>query len=85
MLNPWFLTAVEAAFRAGLEILEVYNSAKDMEITYKDDNSPLTVADRRSHEIIHPALKLLGMPILSEEGRSIPYEERKKMGDLLVG
>ena len=49
-----------------------------MEITYKDDDSPLTVADRRSHEIIHRALKLLGMPILSEEGRSIPYVERKK-------
>ena len=71
------ITAVEAAYRAGLEILDVYNSAKDMEITYKDDDSPLTIADRRSHQIIQSALKPLGMPILSEEGRSIPYEQRK--------
>ena len=78
--NLKLITAVEAAYRAGLEILDVYDSASDMEITYKEDDSPLTVADRRSHEIIHPALKPLGIPILSEEGRSIPYEERQKWG-----
>ena len=41
--NLMLITAAEAAYRAGLEILEVYNSATDMEITYKDDDSPLTV------------------------------------------
>lgn len=63
---------------AGTAILEVYNS--DFDVEQKDDKSPLTLADRRSHEIIAAGLASLLdwlLPLLSEEGRSIPYEERK--------
>jgi len=63
---------------AGTAILEVYGS--DFTIEHKDDKSPLTLADSRSHEVIVKALSgLEGMhiPILSEEGKSIPFEERR--------
>ncbi len=63
---------------AGTAILEVYNS--DFAVEQKDDKSPLTLADRRSHEIIACQLASLPacqLPLLSEEGRNISYDERK--------
>ena len=68
---------VEIAREAGRAILEVYGS--EFEVSYKEDSSPLTVADRRSHEIISARLGGLEpvYPVLSEEGRDIPFEERK--------
>jgi len=63
---------------AGTAILEVYGS--DFAVEHKDDRSPLTLADRRSHEVIVKGLTgLEGMhiPILSEEGKSMPFEERR--------
>jgi len=69
--------AIEASIKAGATILEVYNS-KDFEIQLKSDNSPLTLADRRAHEIIVKHLNSTGIPILSEEGKDIPFEERSK-------
>jgi len=64
------------AVEAGNAILEVYKTAFDVEI--KDDNSPLTLADQHSNEIICKGLiKLGGIPILSEEVAQHPYEERK--------
>ncbi len=71
------LTAINAAIEAGKAICEVYNGT-DFQIETKSDNSPLTLADRRSHEIITQRLKDSGLPILSEEGKNIPYEERKQ-------
>jgi len=71
------LTAVAAAIEAGRAILEVYRSS-DFKIEKKADKSPLTLADRRSHEIIIKRLGKLDIPILSEEGRDIPYKERKR-------
>lgn len=68
------LTAVRAAKKAGDAIMEVYNS--DFAVETKEDRSPLTLADRRSHEIISDQLKGCGIPVLSEEGKDIPYEER---------
>jgi len=68
--------ALEASLLAGRAILEVYDS--DFEVRFKDDRSPLTEADRRSHEILVRHLAgTAPIPILSEEGRGIPYEERK--------
>lgn len=65
----------EISFKAGKEILEIYNS--DFGVEHKDDQSPLTEADKKAHNKILEGLKDLGFPILSEEGRSIPFEERK--------
>ena len=66
-----------AAKRAGDEILEVYLG--DIDVTYKEDNSPLTLADKRAHRAILeilPALSRKDIPILSEEGKEIPYKQR---------
>jgi 3'(2'), 5'-bisphosphate nucleotidase len=68
--------AVEAAENACEAILSVYNS-NDFHAESKVDNSPLTLADRKSHVVIEKFLKATGIPILSEEGKEIPYEERK--------
>ncbi|MBN1849672.1 MAG: 3'(2'),5'-bisphosphate nucleotidase CysQ [Deltaproteobacteria bacterium] len=67
--------AVSAVLAAGKEILEVYHTP--FEIMRKDDQSPLTLADKRAHQVIERCLAPLNIPILSEEGRDIPYDERK--------
>jgi 3'(2'), 5'-bisphosphate nucleotidase len=68
--------AKEAATKAGAAILEIYASG-DFGTEIKSDNSPLTLADKAAHKIIVSYLKNTGLPILSEEGSSIGYEERK--------
>jgi len=76
------LTAILAAKRAGEAILDVYDS--DFAVEQKDDKSPLTLADRKSHKIIMDVLEQTvtvnnsTVPILSEEGKEIHYDERKK-------
>ena len=65
-----------AALQAGKAILEVYTSG-DFGIQMKSDQSPLTLADKAAHAIIASQLQETGLPILSEEGSSISYEDRK--------
>lgn len=69
--------SIEASIKAGKAILDVYHS-KDFEVQLKSDNSPLTLADRKAHQIIVSHLKITEIPILSEEGRNIPFEERSQ-------
>ncbi|NNV08173.1 3'(2'),5'-bisphosphate nucleotidase CysQ [Geobacillus sp. C56-T2] len=63
---------------AGKEILQVYENGFDVES--KEDHSPLTLADKKSHEAIVKGLSSLypNIPVLSEEGKSISYETRKE-------
>ena len=77
-LNDHLLTALLASREAGLAILDVYK--QEFDVSYKEDRSPLTLADQRSHDIIvdhltDPSKKSL--PILSEEGKDIPFEQRR--------
>jgi 3'(2'), 5'-bisphosphate nucleotidase len=63
---------------AGTAILTIYNT--EFAVEQKNDKSPLTLADRRSHESIAAGLANLRdmpLPLLSEEGRTIPYGERR--------
>lgn len=69
------LDAVDAAVQAGKVILEVYET--DFGVETKEDNSPLTVADMRSHEIIKARLERHGIPSLSEEGRHADFKTRR--------
>jgi len=73
-----FYPAILAALDAGKAILQIY--ASDFSVEDKKDRSPLTEADRRSHELIKKRLEGISpvYPVLSEEGRDIPYEERGK-------
>lgn len=68
--------AVEASEKASEAILDVYRSG-DFQAEAKGDNSPLTLADKKAHNVISAILKSSNLPILSEEGKSIPFEERK--------
>ena len=65
------------AKEAGNAIMQIYK--QDFEVEYKQDNSPLTLADKKANDIIEDGLNQLSVnfPILSEEGKEIPYEDRK--------
>jgi len=76
------LCSIRAAIEAGDAIMEIYDT--DFSVDYKADNSPLTQADKRAHDIISQHLKEFNIPILSEEGRSIPYEQRKAWDQLWI-
>ncbi len=69
--------AFNAAVRAGAEIMKVYKNRNDYDITVKSDNSPLTAADRVAHNKIKEVLGQTRIPILSEEGREMLYDERR--------
>ncbi|WP_209329368.1 3'(2'),5'-bisphosphate nucleotidase CysQ [Lunatimonas salinarum] len=66
-----------AACAAGKKILEIYEAA-DVEVAYKKDDSPLTKADQAAHHVIMEFLLETGIPVLSEEGKDIPYTERSQ-------
>jgi 3'(2'), 5'-bisphosphate nucleotidase len=74
--------ALAAALAAGREILAVY--ASDFVVETKADDSPLTAADMRAHRVIRDALAPIGLPLLSEEGRQIPYSERCRWDRLWI-
>ena len=76
-------TAITAALEAGKVILDIYHS-DDFEIELKADNSPLTKADLASHHMIMSHLSKTNIPVLSEEGKSIPYNERKNWNQLWI-
>jgi len=66
------------ARQAGDAIMDIYR--RDFNIEYKNDNTPLTEADTKANDIITQGLNALAvkLPILSEEGKEIQYNERKK-------
>ena len=79
LLNETQIQALEElATSAGDRILEVYNS-DDFDVEAKGDGSPLTKADRLSHQHIVAGLEALtpDIPILSEESDSSDYAIRK--------
>lgn len=67
--------AVQAAIKAGAEILSVYET--NFEVEHKSDNSPLTQADKNANGAINAYLKTTGIPIISEENKQLDYSERK--------
>lgn len=69
--------AVNAAVKAGAEIMKIYKNRDDYDITVKSDLTPITVADRLAHKKIKEVLGATRIPILSEEGREMLYEERQ--------
>lgn len=83
MLSNHLKLAIRAAIEASKEILSVYRS-DNFEVETKEDNSPLTKADKAAHKIITSFLKKSNIPILSEEGKSIPYSTRKNWSQLWI-
>lgn len=76
---------IAAALEAGRAIMQIYTHPDmDWQVERKADNSPLTLADRSSHEVIAKALADSEYPLLSEEGVHMPYEERKAWKNLWI-
>lgn len=73
--NHLLQEVIATALEAGHEIMQVYSAAIDVEM--KVDCSPLTEADKRAHQVIQQRLSK-HFPVLSEEGKTIPFEERSK-------
>lgn len=77
-MNQHLEIAKKAALEAGKIILNIYNSeTSNWQIEAKADNSPLTLADKSAHNKMVEYLNQTNLPILSEEGKSIPYKTRK--------
>ena len=76
-LNDELINSVKSiGVDAGAAIMDVYHTDYDIQI--KTDNSPVTEADKKANTIIANKLNQLtpDIPILSEEGRNIPFSER---------
>ncbi len=65
--------------------MEIYSDpAADFGIERKADNSPLTLADKAAHARIMSYLEATDIPVLSEEGAHLPYEERQQWQRLWI-
>ena len=76
--NDMIKIASEAALMAGEEIMKIYNDSEFIDFKKKKDNSPLTKADRASHNIISKILKNTKIEIISEEKKIAEFNKRKK-------
>ncbi len=65
---------IDIARTAGDAILRIYEQGA-VDVEYKSDDSPLTIADRTAHKIISAGLPLY--PVISEESTEIQYHIRK--------
>ncbi len=63
---------LQAAQAAVQRILPIYADAQRWQLRYKADASPLTLADRQSHDCICAGLAGLGYPVISEEMEVLP-------------
>jgi 3'(2'), 5'-bisphosphate nucleotidase len=69
--------AYNAALRAGAAILDVYRRKEKYNVDLKRDQTPITEADKRAHAVIKEYLGQTHVPLLSEEGREMRFDERK--------
>jgi len=73
---PEHFVAIKAAIKAGSEIMRIYEGG-NFQIESKEDNSPITLADKSANTIINEFLKPTGIPIISEENIETDFSERK--------
>jgi len=82
-----FTAMKEVSVQAGKAILTHYSKDGQSNVIEKSDGdfiSPLTLADMEAHAIIVEGLKKFDIPLLSEEGKNIPYDTRKDWGTYLL-
>lgn len=75
VIDYLLINACNAAIVGARAILKLYDN-KDVSVSYKPDSTIITEADRVSHESIKQYLSKTRVPLLSEEGRNMLYEER---------
>lgn len=74
--------AIIAAVLGGDEILKVYET--NFNVEYKQDKTPVTMADKNASDTIIDTLKNFNIPVLSEEGDPINFETRKEWSRLWI-
>ncbi|SMN00581.1 3'(2'),5'-bisphosphate nucleotidase [uncultured Candidatus Thioglobus sp.] len=69
---------IELTTKTGEEILSHYQTGTS--VSFKDNNTPLTIADQSAHNIIVAGLSLMtpDIPILSEESDAISFTQRSQ-------
>ena len=82
-MNDWIRLALSASLEAGKAIMDIYEG-EDLGVEYKEDASPLTRADRAAHHVIMRHLEPTGIPVLSEEGKHMPFEDRSEWDELWI-
>lgn len=73
--NDLLRIAINAAVDGGKAILDIYH--QDFDVELKGDNSPLTLADTQSNQVIGEYLVRTGIPVISEENKEQSYSIRK--------
>lgn len=68
--------ALRAGIEAGKSIMRIYNKNENYNVNIKADNTIIIEADKVSHETIRRELSVTRVPLMSEEGRNISFEER---------
>lgn len=76
MIRSYLYKAIDTAVQAGSIIMNIYDN-EEIEIQIKPDDSPVTIADKKSSEFIENALKSTKIPVISEEGNHTRYEIRQ--------
>ncbi len=74
-MKELLITAIKAAIEAGNEIMNIY--ATDFDVENKEDDSPLTLADKNANDVINSFLLQTNIPVISEESKQVPYTTRK--------
>ena len=75
VIQPLFITAINAAIQASIEINKIYET--QFEAQFKTDGSPVTLADIASSKIILKWLIPTSIPIIDEEQVHAPFAERR--------
>ncbi|MEA3451428.1 MAG: 3'(2'),5'-bisphosphate nucleotidase CysQ, partial [Bacteroidota bacterium] len=78
-MKELLLKIINVSIEAGKEIMQIYE-LDDFGISFKEDNSPLTIADKAANAKIMTVLSTLEYPIISEENKLLEYSERKDWG-----
>ncbi|WP_025733897.1 3'(2'),5'-bisphosphate nucleotidase CysQ [Carnimonas nigrificans] len=80
LLKQWQHALAEIAWQAGKAILDIYRNKAVINVSEKEDHSPVTEADIAAHRIIVSALAQLdpALPILSEESPAHDIEKRRQ-------
>lgn len=77
-LEGYQIPLLDLCRRAGDEIADLYQSSAALDVDYKSDSSPITLADRRSHQILLAGLQQMvgDYPVLSEESTMPDWHQR---------
>lgn len=73
----FLVQAYNAAVKAGAKIMEIYTRYDDFFVSLKADSTPITIADKEAHTLIKHHLSATRIPLLSEEGRDLYFDERR--------